>query len=770
MTKLIAHKYNNKEQLYQEHANNVSSKIFEYLKNSISFLDDEKLFLLAKCLGYYHDLGKLHPEWQEAIDKYQKPPFHSAFGAKFFLNIKGEFSLRIPSANNIIYILSDIIMSHHSGLNDNHSEDRLKFKSNIKLDEDKYNECINNIEWDRLSLKEKELLNDLNNEFNSYYQEDISRHLFFQTITRLLLSTLIDADRLDAEIASGNEKRLKLIYNDFNSEKMLSALNEYYSKIKPITNEKINTLRQKIRETAINNSQNSQGFYMLAAPVGSGKTLATMNFALLHSQKHLNIRRIIIALPFLSIIEQNSKVIKDIFESNNENIVLEHHSGLDLDVKMSDENNEQMQIFGKESWNAPIVITTFVQLIETLFSNNIAKLRKFHNIANSLIIIDEAHAISRDILQPTLKVLEILCEKFGCTVVFSTGTQHDVSKRENFSGIKNIKEIIPQEEQKELFALAIRHQYEHKQFNSISDLIKDMLFHNQPILCIVNTKKGARKIAQQLKELKVEFLHLSTNMYPYHRKKTLEKAFLNLKEKRNFILVSTQIIEAGVDISFPILYRYESPLEAIIQASGRCNRHGEIAIGKIINFNIEDDKDFIFPKQTEYGEKIEKAKKFINKNLDDPLIFKEYSQFCNKRINSKKEVINIINDLENIEGGNYKYEKISKNIKVIKENQKEYSLIINPNNDNLNRLIRNNIIIKEPTIQDRKILNNYSITINEKQKQKLIDKSLIIELFYKKQQEDMATSIFYALNVNEIYNEDFGLRNVEECSDNVMII
>ena len=770
MTKLIAHKYNNKEQLYQEHANNVSSKLFEYLKNSISFLDDEKLFLLAKCLGYYHDLGKLHPEWQEAVSNCSKPPFHSAFGANLFLNIKKEFALKTSSIYNISYILSDVIMSHHSGLTDENSENRLKFKSNLKLDESVYKECIGNIEWECISDKEKEMLNEINDKFNSFYQEDLSKHLFFQLITRLLLSVLIDSDRLDAELASGNRKRLRFIYDDFDSKSLLDSLNEYYSKIKPAKNEKINKLRKEIKELSIENSQGGQGFYMLTAPVGSGKTLSTMNFVLLHAKKHSNIRRIIIALPFLSIIEQNAKVIKDIFEKDNSKIVLEHHSGLDIDIEMNDENSQQMQIFGKESWDAPIVITTFVQLIETLFSNNIARLRKLHNVANSIIVIDEAHAIPSHILQPTLKVLEILCEKFGCTVIFSTGTQHDIVKRKDFDGVKEIKEIINEEKQKELFALAIRHEYEQKKFNSIDELINDMKTHNQPILCIVNTKKGARKIAKKLKSLEIDFLHLSTNMYLEHRKKTLEKAFSNLKEKKNFILVSTQIIEAGVDISFPILYRYESPLEALIQASGRCNRHGEMEVGKVINFKVENDKDFEFPKGTEYSGKIEKAKRFINKDLDDPIVFKEYSKFCNKKINYNEKVLEVINILKNTKGVNYKYEAISKKVKVIEENQKEYTLIINIDNEDINNIVKNNIIMQEPTTKDRKILNNYSIKINDKQKQNLINKNLIMELFYKKQEEDMGAGIFYALNPDEIYNKDFGFKDLEECDSNIIII
>lgn len=346
----------------------------------------------------------------------------------------------------------------------------------------------------------------------------------------------------------------------------------------------VNRCRQDVLGACRDAASQPPGLYSLTVPTGGGKTLSSLAFALRHAHAH-SLDRVIVAIPFTSIIEQNAAVYRDAL-GELAHQVLEHHSNLD---RGGDTEGERERL-AAENWDAPLVVTTNVQLFESLFAARPGRCRKLHRIARSVIVLDEAQALPPNLLAPTLWALRELVENYGCTVVLCTATQPALEQREGFQiGLHEPREIVPPAQLQTLFDSLKRVHVERAGVVDDAALI-ERLAREPQALCILNTRGHAAEVfdslTQQLGETQStrrhgvdqprvgSCLHLSANMCPRHRSAVLRLIRRRLKKGEPCRVVSTQLIEAGVDVDFPVVYRAMAGLDAIAQAAGRCNREG----------------------------------------------------------------------------------------------------------------------------------------------------------------------------------------------------
>lgn len=432
-------------------------------------------------------------------------------------------------------------------------------------------------------------------------------------LTRLLFSALVDADRLDTERFT--EQHKADTREDYRSQApIISNLREMLDafigkKSAAGQSGEVRSLRESVRMACERDSQLPCGMFTLNVPTGGGKTLASMNFALRHAEKH-GFRRVIVVEPYLSIIDQVAKEFREAF---GRLAVLEHHSLSTASPKSARDENPTALDLAAENWSAPIIVTTTVQFFESLFTDSPATSRKLHNLANSVVIFDEVQNFPRHLLLPLLAMLQQFSEFAGTSLVFMSATLPDFSATvqsairfgEYAAALPNNKPIqatlqrFPAlhriSDAARPFTLASRVDYDWEETLpglSTWPQIADAIQNCPQSLTIVNLKRHAHALCCELLNRGVRVLHLSTNLCPAHRRKILREAaeLLETKPEQKFALMATQCIEAGVDIDFPVLFRAVGPLDSIVQAAGRCNRHGiRPQQGRVILFTPEDE-------------------------------------------------------------------------------------------------------------------------------------------------------------------------------------
>jgi CRISPR-associated endonuclease/helicase Cas3 len=401
-----------------------------------------------------------------------------------------------------------------------------------------------------------------------------------------LFSSLVDADWLDTESHFEPEKtafrkQIKLNYSEF-----IDKINKHIQSLPK--NGEINRLRSTLRDYALSKEEGEIGFYSLNLPTGMGKTLTSVHWALLHARKN-SLDRIIIVLPYINIIDQTVEVLRKIF---GENEVLEHHSAFNEEYYKDDENQYNQHKLACENWDYPVIVTTTVQFFESLFSNRPSRCRKIHHIATAVVIFDEVQTLPMEIILPTLQMLKDVCNVMKTSFLFCTATQPAFVKREGFDGIDRIISLV--EKPAEIFSKTKRVLYHVlEQMNEIDmkTLIDHLGNHKQSILVIFNTKRDTYNFFETAcNKIRCDvYYHLSTNMCPSHRRKKISHIKKDLKDGRKILVASTQLIEAGVDFDFPVVYRAVAPLESIIQSAGRCNREGKMPQkGSMYIFNLKD--------------------------------------------------------------------------------------------------------------------------------------------------------------------------------------
>ena len=547
----------------------------EHLRNTAEIAarlgEDAGVAELARACALVHDLGKYSAKFQARLRGATEKVDHATAGAKELISLFPS-----PPNSEIAEVLSYCIVGHHSGLPDYGDPTDLPDAGTLLARRDK--KVLENYSAYRSELD----LAALTLPMPSLTPTPGKGNFSVSFLTRMIFSVLVDADWLETETYMEERPRPRGEYEPLESlrQRLDAYLQRFENPQQPIHQKRTETLHACIRT-----AQSQPGFFSLTVPTGGGKTLASMAFALHHAVKH-GLKRIIYVIPFTSIIEQNAAVFKDILGEEN---VLEHHSNFDWDQfkKGAGKDDETSRVFEKlklasENWDIPIVVTTNVQFFESLFASKKSRARKVHNMAKSVLIFDEAQMLPREYLQPCLLAVRELVQNYGASAVFCTATQ------------PNLQPLLPGVQFTELAPdpQALFDFYRRVRIRPVGTLVDADLaaqVNAQPqALCIVNTRRHARGLFTLLDE--DGRYHLSTLMCPAHRKQTLLTIRQRLQNGQTCRVVSTQVLEAGVDLDFPVGYRALAGLDSVIQAAGRVNRERR---------NPEGDV-FVFEPQTDY--------------------------------------------------------------------------------------------------------------------------------------------------------------------------
>ncbi len=527
----------------------------------------------GKQNGWWHDMGKYTRDSfqpyirgasgmaveQKAVNK----PDHSSAGAMLAKE-------KLPG---YYQPLAYCIAGHHSGLLDWTSSGEANLNKRLSKT-DCYQEMLKDAPQEM-----QEAVVSLNAPMISDFQKEMHQWI------RMLFSCLVDADYLDTEQFMQPEQAARRRQYD-SMETLKERFDTYMESLTAgatvsFINEKRAAILSRCREMA----EKLPGFFSLTVPTGGGKTLASMAWALLHAVRHEK-DRIIIVIPYTSIIVQTAAVLRDIFGAEN---VVEHHSHLQPD---SNDERSPSQL-ATENWDAPIIVTTNVQFFESLYACRTSRCRKLHNICNSVVILDEAQMLPVEFLQPILDILQSLQSSFKTSILFTTATLPVFTGRigtgqKAFNGLKSpVTEITSVHDH--LFEAFKRVELHWPESTVTFDDLADELSGYDCVLCIVNTRKEVRELYQRMPE---GTLHLSRMMCSAHIMEVIKLIKQKLKDNEPVRVISTQLVEAGVDIDFPVVYRAFAGLDSIIQAAGRCNREGKLnkkgELGQVFVFKPEN--------------------------------------------------------------------------------------------------------------------------------------------------------------------------------------
>lgn len=539
---------------------------------------------LTRWGGFLHDVGKANPEFQEylqacwkAKQSGAKPPApgppHAIWGAMVAYGLKPKFGsawkdLALPVAG------------HHTGL-----KSPGKLEQELKAGQQASEPAL----WKPIRATVCELeLPDVIPELTP--PDPFRRELRI----RMVLSALADADFLDTErhfdegrtAARGRHEPISALAD------RLAASQQAFMQGLEAPDAEINVIRREVYEACSNRAKDDPGFFRLTVPTGGGKTRSGLAFALEHAKKH-GFENVFFAIPYTSIIDQTAEVYGDILGTAN---VLVHHSQTMEPPQQRAEAQDVLAVrhrLAAENWDVPVVVTTTVQLFESLFSRYPGRVRKLHRLARSVIVLDEIQALPPHVLLPTLDVLRALVDDYGATVVFSSATQpafEDVTKLTPMRDVP-ITEIVPQ--YRDHFQALQRVRYDKPRLTPTAwdDIVDEIVDSDSDrVLVILNTRRDAIELVRRLEERSIEnVFHLSTLLYGAHRRQVLRRVRQRLRSGQPARLISTQVVEAGVDIDFPVVYRALGPLDRVVQAAGRCNREGRLGSrgGRVVVFEPE---------------------------------------------------------------------------------------------------------------------------------------------------------------------------------------
>lgn len=587
------------EQSVKEHLYNVSTMSKEYsAKISLDYT--------GELIGILHDMGKetnafnsyIHYCSSNLNDKSLRGSInHSTAGAKFiydnFYNTTDQYQKFTAQ------LISLAICSHHGGLIDcldlkgiDIFTDKMETDKEIFYDEALSNfktECLKITYINTLFNKSKEEIRAILIKINKIDSSAKFGRFASGMLEKYLFSCVIDADRYDTYTFMEGRKQKQNIDKSALWNELADVLENKLKSYPKLT--RIDLLREEVSISCKNFAKNNPGIYQLSVPTGGGKTLSSLRYALEHAKK-FNKDRILYIIPFTTIIDQNAKEIKDIL--GQDDMILEHHSNLVVD------NEQEDYKLLTERWDSPIILTTMVQFLDTLFSGGTQCVRRMHNLANSIIIFDEIQAIPIKCINMFNSAINFLSSVCNATIILCTATQPLLSKTEtplklseNANIISNMHDKFKQFKRVNLIDKRIIGGFS---VTSLKDFILDKINQVESVLIILNTKNSTKEIYYELKEANNNLLkenqycifHLSTNMCPSHRMSIL-KDMKNKLGYQRVICISTPLIEAGVNISFGCVVRSLAGLDSIAQAAGRCNRHGENHCSDVYIVNVEEE-------------------------------------------------------------------------------------------------------------------------------------------------------------------------------------
>ncbi len=674
---------------------------------------------LAYAGGMLHDIGKYSPEFQRRLEGASIRVDHSTAGAR---------EARALYPKQFSRILEYIVTGHHGGL------------LNYGSDESGLEERMGNRFLPDYSAYRDEIqIPDLTG-FRPGIRPVQNRIGFMVALySRMLYSCLVDADSLDTEaFTDPGSSSIRGQYESF--ETLSRRFDEYMASLLSGAEETpINRRRREIYERCREIAPFPPQMFTLTVPTGGGKTLSSMAFALDHL-KHHNLERIFYVIPYTSIIEQNAATFRKIFGSRN---VLEHHSNFDPKTLSDDDDGasvKRLLEISAENWDMPITVTTNIQFFESLFSNKRSRCQKIHNLARSVIILDEAQMLPTDFLRPCLQVLSELVQNYGSTVVICTATQPKLGNLLD----ESIRPVEIMDSPAELYEAFRRVHVNDLGSLSDEELVTGLQKHHR-VLCIVNTRAHARHLHTALSEYG-RWYHLSARMCPVHRRKQLREIKNLLKAGEGCRVISTQLIEAGVDIDFPVVYRVIAGIDSIAQAAGRCNREGKAERGEVYVFRSTEGHG----QATSWQHLTAEVGRMVLDAHDDPLSLPAVESYFQKLYSYKgDEGLDQKGILQSFEKRArelaFPFEEVGWMFSIIEQGTKD--LIVPYGEDG--RALLGELRASESPWKYARYLQGYTVAIypNEFRELERADK---IDLFGDK---------FYVLNDMDQYSEETGLIN-----------
>jgi CRISPR-associated endonuclease/helicase Cas3 len=515
--------------------------------------------------GLWHDLGKYSPEFQRKI--------HAAVGEDAHLEAKARVDHSTAGALQAVdrfgpigRILAYLAAGHHAGLPDWTADEaggaalEVRLRNRFLLDEAK------------AGAIPPAILNHPPPNEKPASRTDPALWV------RMIFSCLVDADFLDTEAffepgkaaQRGQFRHLRDLLSDFTTFMEGKTAHAEHTPV--------NRIRAEVLRQCIERGADAPGIFTLTVPTGGGKTLSSMAFALHHAAKHGQVR-VLYVIPYTSIIEQMADEFRRIFGE----AVVEHHSNLDVADEAKETPRSRLAC---ENWDAPIVVTTSVQFFESLFASRPSRCRKLHNIARSVVILDEVQLLPPEFLEPILHALRELVARYGVTLVLCTATQPALSEHRSpsfhFQGLPAAREIVADpvglhERLKRVEVVVPSNLAEPRTWKDLAAELQKQ----ESVLCIVNRRDDARTLWELLPD---DAFHLSALMCGAHRSERIAEIKERLKAGLPTRVVSTQLVEAGVDVDFPVVFRALAGLDSIAQAAGRCNREGRLRRGRVVIF------------------------------------------------------------------------------------------------------------------------------------------------------------------------------------------
>ncbi|MEW6504884.1 MAG: CRISPR-associated helicase Cas3' [Chloroflexota bacterium] len=711
-TRFFAHRREGEDKEYWQ-------PLIDHLRNTAEmarqFGADAHVGELAYIAGLIHDLGKYSVEFQKRLDGRGPRVDHSTAGAKELREwLKGSPQEAMAT------LLAYPIMGHHAGLPDYGSETDLEggtVCARLKNSLPNYSEYKSELDLSELSFPQRFHIKPLR--LPILPQKPPKNYFGFSLsfLVRMIYSALVDADFQETETyMKGPKPRGGHDTISTLREKMDVYLKQFEN---PASD--INRKRNEILHACITKGQSeAPGFFSLTVPTGGGKTLASMAFALHHAAAH-GMKRVIYVIPFTTIIEQNAKVFKNIF---GEMAVLEHHSNFDWEGKNKDNPDDRTNsVLAKlrlaaENWDIPIVVTTNVQFFESLFANRSRSCRKLHNIAKSVIIFDEAQMLPREYMRPAMAAVWELVINYGASAVFCTATQPGLERF--LPKETEVKELAPNPP--ELFDFYKRVEVKHLGTLTDEELLARLNAHDQ-VLCIVNTRRHASGLFGGLHG--EGNYHLSTLMCPAHRREKLAEIEKRLKSGQTCRVVSTTVMEAGIDLDFPVGYRALAGLDSINQAAGRVNR--EMKHGASEMFVFEPKSTLIKQTPTFLKQTAEVTRMVLRDHAAAPIsipaiqaFFEQLYSLQDPQAFDAKKIMDCFDSAE----GRFKFETAARAFQIIEE---PTATVIIPYTPEAERLIEELKFTDYPFSTLRK-LQPYTVSIYESEFDKLSSKGVIITI------------------------------------------
>lgn len=663
---------------------------------------------VASVAGLLHDIGKASQAYQTYIksppESGHKGPDHSTAGAR-------EAERTLP--RGLGRMLAFIIAGHHAGLAD-YPELRRRTEDKILEPYDGWERSVGQIP----ATSRLKAVRRLTPNPRSGFSE--------QFLTRMLFSCLVDADFLETERFYGETQR-----GQFASlEDLHARLTAHLQQISR-SDTSLNVLRSKVLKHVAAKANLGMGMFTLTVPTGGGKTLTSLAFALEHAITH-GLKRVIYVIPYTSIIEQTAAIFRNALSTDDD--ILEHHASFDwgkhVEVGTADSDGQQdlsMLRRAAENWDVPIVVTTAVQFFESLYSNRTSKCRKLHNIPESVVILDEAQTLPLQLLLPCMAALEELATNYRTSIVLCTATQPALRVCDGFSDSKyrnkigfdidETRELAP--DPAGLFDSLKRVDVVRRPGITEDHEIASRFAQQEQMLCIVNTRAHARSLFDTLiadRRTSQGAYHLSTLMCAQHRRMVLDEIRKRLVQGAPVRLVATSLIEAGVDIDFPEVWRATAGLDSIAQAAGRCNREGRLNRGRVVVFESSQGKP---PRGLR--PLIEAAESVFRQGIDPLSIEGTKSYFSEvywrrgadamdaaRRDGENWSVLNSIAERCDRSEFTFDFEALAEAFRLIDDVHKS---VVVPFNDDAETILRRISAMPRPAQRDLRALQQYTVSI-----------------------------------------------------------